>query len=229
MSSSSFHQILSNWRIYNLYTGNSSCEDASYLTKYVLSTMGVSKESISKFLVHKESFTGKICWLITCLHPSWKVHIWIEICARLNHRKKKKADGGRLIPRKHTETLVLLSVTWPIEIASTFWASSILESSCWGKTSKKTSRWITARNSCCTEGTFYAGSGFSLIWLRKAGYLCLPSVNSNHYVREHGSYLPTGLRKQEFLCLWKTVSLLFSLLFVPYTNLFQYVTRLTMI
>jgi len=52
MSSSSFHQILSNLRIYNWYTGNSSCEDASYLTKYVLSTMGVSKESISKFLVH---------------------------------------------------------------------------------------------------------------------------------------------------------------------------------
>jgi len=28
----------------------------------------------------------------------------------LNHRKKTKADGSRLIPRKHTETLVLLSV-----------------------------------------------------------------------------------------------------------------------
>jgi len=27
-----------------------------------------------------------------------------------NHRKKTKADGSRLIPRKHTETLVLLSV-----------------------------------------------------------------------------------------------------------------------
>jgi len=26
-----------------------------------------------------------------------------------NHRKKTKADGSRLIPRKHTETLVLLS------------------------------------------------------------------------------------------------------------------------
>ena len=35
-----------------------------YLMRYVLSTMGVSKESISKFL---------ICWLIPCLHPSWKV------------------------------------------------------------------------------------------------------------------------------------------------------------
>ena len=44
-----------------------------------------------------------------CLHPSWKVHTWIEICASLNHRKKTKADGSRLIPRKHTETLVLLS------------------------------------------------------------------------------------------------------------------------
>jgi len=28
----------------------------------------------------------------------------------LNHRKKTKTDGSRLIPRKHTETLVLLSV-----------------------------------------------------------------------------------------------------------------------
>jgi len=30
----------------------------------------------------------------------------------LNHRKKTKADGSRLIPRKHTETLVLLSVAY---------------------------------------------------------------------------------------------------------------------
>ena len=29
----------------------------------------------------------------------------------MNHRKKTKADGSRLIPRKHTETLVLLSIT----------------------------------------------------------------------------------------------------------------------
>ena len=28
----------------------------------------------------------------------------------MNHRKKTKADGSRLIPRKHTETLVLLSI-----------------------------------------------------------------------------------------------------------------------
>jgi len=28
----------------------------------------------------------------------------------LNHHKKTKADGSQLIPRKHTETLVLLSV-----------------------------------------------------------------------------------------------------------------------
>ena len=47
--------------------------------------------------------------LIPCLHLSWKVHTWLEICASLNHRKKTKADGSRLIPRKHTETLVLLS------------------------------------------------------------------------------------------------------------------------
>jgi len=30
----------------------------------------------------------------------------------LNHRKKTKADGSRLIPRKHTEALVLVSVYW---------------------------------------------------------------------------------------------------------------------
>ena len=35
---------------------------------------------------------------------------YFEICASLNHRKETKADGSRLIPRKHTETLVLLSV-----------------------------------------------------------------------------------------------------------------------
>jgi len=28
----------------------------------------------------------------------------------LNHRKKTKADGSRLTPRNHIETLVLLSV-----------------------------------------------------------------------------------------------------------------------
>jgi len=44
------------------------------------------------------------------LLPQWKVHTWIEICASLNHRKKTKADGSRLITRKHTQTLVLLSV-----------------------------------------------------------------------------------------------------------------------
>jgi len=48
----------------------------------------------------------KICWSTRCVYPSWKVHTWIEICATLNHRKKTKADGSRLIPQKHTETLV---------------------------------------------------------------------------------------------------------------------------
>ena len=61
-------------------------------------------------ILREIDFLLKICWSIPCLHPSWKVHIWIEICASLNHRKKTKADGSRLIPRKHTETLVLLSV-----------------------------------------------------------------------------------------------------------------------
>ena len=55
-------------------------------------------------------FPIKNLLMIPCLHPSWKAHTWIEICASLNHRKKTKVDGSRLIPRKHTETLVLLSV-----------------------------------------------------------------------------------------------------------------------
>ena len=61
-------------------------------------------------ILHEINFLLKICWSIPCLHPSWKVHTWIEICANLNHRKQMKTDGSRLIPRKHTETLVLLSV-----------------------------------------------------------------------------------------------------------------------
>jgi len=32
----------------------------------------------------------------------------------LNHLKKTEADGSRLILRKHTETLVLLSVRYPL-------------------------------------------------------------------------------------------------------------------
>jgi len=62
-------------------------------------------------ILREIDFLLKFCWSIPCLHPSWKVHTWIEICASLNHRQKTKADGSRLIPRKHTETLVLLSVT----------------------------------------------------------------------------------------------------------------------
>ena len=61
-------------------------------------------------ILREIDFQLTICWSIPCLHPSWKVHTWIEICASLNHRKKTKADGSRLIPRKHTETLVLSSV-----------------------------------------------------------------------------------------------------------------------
>ena len=68
-------------------------------------------------ILREIDFLLKIYWSIPCLHPSWKVHTWIEICANLNHRKKMKADGSRLIPRKHTETLVLLN----IEAKSLFW------------------------------------------------------------------------------------------------------------
>ena len=44
------------------------------------------------------------------LTPIVGVLTWIWICASLNHRKKMKAEHTRLIPRKHRETLVLLSV-----------------------------------------------------------------------------------------------------------------------
>jgi len=72
-----------------------------------------NRKSISRKITHPQSLSKrilKICWSLPCLHPVWKVHAWIEICASLNHCKKTKADGSRLIPRKHTETLVLLSV-----------------------------------------------------------------------------------------------------------------------
>jgi len=67
-------------------------------------------------ILREIDFLLKICWWIPCLHPSWKVHTWIEIFASLNHRKNTKADGSRLIPRKHTETLVLLSVSGPCHL-----------------------------------------------------------------------------------------------------------------
>ena len=73
-------------------------------------------------ILREIDFLLKICWSIPCLHPSWKAHTWIEICASLNHRKKTKADGSRLIPRKHTETLVLSSVNrdWFTVLAAIF-------------------------------------------------------------------------------------------------------------
>ena len=60
-------------------------------------------------ILREIDFLWKICWSIPFLHPSWKIHTWIEICASLNHRKKTKADCSQLIPRKHTETRVRLS------------------------------------------------------------------------------------------------------------------------
>ena len=71
-------------------------------------------------ILREIDFLLKICWSIPCLHPSWKVHTWIEISASLNHRKKTKADGRRLIPRKHTETLVLLSITFTYYVGFMF-------------------------------------------------------------------------------------------------------------
>jgi len=51
------------------------------------------------------------------------VHTWIEICASLNHRKKTKADGSRLIPGKHTETLMLLSIVQEVCETQGRWAA----------------------------------------------------------------------------------------------------------
>jgi len=65
-------------------------------------------------ILREIDFLLKIFWLIPCLHPSWKVHTWIKICASLNHRKKMKAEPSRLIPRKHTEALVLLSAGYSL-------------------------------------------------------------------------------------------------------------------
>ena len=75
-------------------------------------------------ILREIDFLLKICWSIPCLHPSWKVHTWIEICASLNHRKKTKADGSRLIPRKHTETLVLLSVLY-VSFFPELWSANV--------------------------------------------------------------------------------------------------------
>jgi len=41
-------------------------------------------------ILREIDFLLKMCWSIPCLHSSWKVHTWIEICARLKHRKKKR-------------------------------------------------------------------------------------------------------------------------------------------
>jgi len=71
-------------------------------------------------ILREIDFLLKICWSILCLHPSWKVHTWIEICASLNHHKKPKADGSRQIPRKHTDTLVFLGVSIIIYVLSVY-------------------------------------------------------------------------------------------------------------
>jgi len=99
----------------NTKTSLSSCKarinQMLFIVKYVLSTIRFYFNKDWGCVIFREiNFLLNICWSIRCLHPSWKVHTWIEICASLNHRKKTKADGSRLTPRNHIETLVLLSV-----------------------------------------------------------------------------------------------------------------------
>jgi len=40
--------------------------------------------------------------------PFWRPITWIQTCASLHHRKKKKAEPIRLIPRKSVANLELL-------------------------------------------------------------------------------------------------------------------------
>ena len=78
---------------------SSFCDNSNLhisLFKYVLSTMGVSKESIRTFLIgnrfqvklrilspySNRIFLLKICWSIPCLHPSWKVHTFSTVSGR---------------------------------------------------------------------------------------------------------------------------------------------------
>jgi len=103
--------------IYELVLRNFDCSLEFVFSLLLLQPFNISPISFACnfqdwgcVILREIDFLLKICWSIPCLHPSWKVHTWIEICASLNHRKKTKADGSRLIPRNHTETLVLLSV-----------------------------------------------------------------------------------------------------------------------
>ena len=105
--------------IYELVLRNFDCSLEFVFSLLLLQPFNFSPASFAcnfqdwRYVILREiDFLLKICWSIPCLHPSWKVHTWTEICASLNHRKKTKADGSWLIPRKHTETLVLLSVKY---------------------------------------------------------------------------------------------------------------------
>ena len=84
-------------------------------------------------ILREIDFLLKICWSIPCLHPSWKVHTWIEICASLNHHKNTKADGSWLIPRKQAATLVLLSVLRTAWILFSEWDFTGINMICFNK------------------------------------------------------------------------------------------------
>ena len=58
--------------------------------------------------------------LLTPIMESTYLHR--DMCASLNHRKKTKADGSRLIPWNHTETLVLLSAQFCVTNSNYKWA-----------------------------------------------------------------------------------------------------------
>ena len=90
--------------IYELVLRNFDCSLEFVFSLLLLQPFNFSPVSFSCnfqdwgcVILREIDFLWKICWSIPCLSYT-------------HHRKKTKADGSRLIPRKHTETLVLLSV-----------------------------------------------------------------------------------------------------------------------
>jgi len=86
-------------------------------------TRGAVNGLCRTFRKRPEKFWGAVALPGTPLAPP--LHTWIEICASLNHRIKTKAYGSWLIPRKHTETLVLLSVRLYQLHCTTIWSGVI--------------------------------------------------------------------------------------------------------
>jgi len=61
-------------------------------------------------VLHEIDFLFEKFAIDPCLSYVWRVVTWIQTCASLNHREKMKAKPSRLIPRKPTENLKLVTV-----------------------------------------------------------------------------------------------------------------------